>query len=259
MSSTSIPFKFDPLTVKRRAALGYLPNVKDPELQLQMKFSQLKSSRSFVFKNNDYEVMHDSNSIGYSMVRTTRALSKPGKYYWEIVYNGSESNQGHCRIGISTINAPIEGPVGFTEDGYALRDAGDAFHKAIKYPGPSFNVNDTVGFGLEITEKDCKFYCWINGANQTLLFDNIPIKTYYPSVSTYRDAVVSGRFEKQSFKFYPDDSWTPANDHPFIESKSRYEADELLNIMSSGDIKLLNEELVSIINQALAPPEDIPA
>ena len=261
----TINLNFDEDTAQRRAALRMLPYVQDQESnEEKMILSKFKSSSRVSISSDLTCKLRSSksqkwNSIGYCICRTNRGLKFPGKYYWEFEYLGTESNAGHCRIGISTTTARIEAPVGYDINGYCLRDKGNAFHCAKKFDGPSFKAGDVIGFGFTISEEEDKssLCCWINGENPTLLFENIKTGVeWFPSISPYRDAQIRAQFD-EPFKHFPGDEWKPAAKHPIMPSTEKYTVDTLISIMKSGKIADMNEEIVLAMNAVMAPPQEV--
>jgi hypothetical protein len=122
-NGAKVPLKvcFDELGVHRRAALGLLPNVEDPELNDRMQFSRYKSSRQYKFIDN----LTVTLSGGSRLCRTTRPLSLPGRIYWEADYRSSVRD-GHVQLGFAMIRVDMEAPVGVDAEGYSVRDLGGA-------------------------------------------------------------------------------------------------------------------------------------
>ena len=256
MSEESISLQFDEHTVLRRASLRLLPNVIDPESTLPMNLSRYKSSKRIDIIQSKNACHLIKGEIGYSLCRTNRGLKNTGKYYWEVEFTKTDSKQGHCRIGIASIYAKIEAPCGFDKFGYSLRDTGNAFHEAKKYNGPSFKVGDVVGFGLIIGKDNSKLVCWINGQNQTTLFEDIEVGVeWFPAISPYRDSYLT--MILSDFKFFPGEEWTPASKHPLIPQAAKYDTNDLLKILKSGKVSDMSEEKLSIVNLAMIPNEEL--
>lgn len=253
-----LKLEFDEYTLNRRASLGLLPEIKDPDCENEMRFSRLKTSRQFVFLNDtDDQITMDG---GYRLARGTNYFQLPGKYYWEIEFTEAKQKESHIRIGIATIDADMEAPVGFDKEGYAVRDLGSTYHDAEKTAAEPFGVGDVVGLGFESHDDDEKLaslHYWINGEYKGIAFNDIDAtKKWYPAVSIYYNAVVTGYFSSKSFKFPPPSSWNQAaNSKPQPEGK--FSVPELGAIMATS-IRSDHpnfKELITAIDKALVPPQ----
>jgi hypothetical protein len=245
--------KFEELAVHRRAALGLLPNVEDPEYDARQTFSQLKSSRHYKFLTQDNLTV--TLSGGYRLCRATRCLPLPGRYYWEIDFKAANSNESHIRIGIATLKADLEAPVGCEATGYSLRDLGGAFHRGRRSSSPAFSVGDVVGIGFDGTHLDM----WVNGTYHGVIFDRIDDSCdWMPAVSVYRDAEVVGRFVRP-FIFDPGSDWLAAGDLPPGRPVGLFSSRDLVKWMKGTlDAGENHDAAIEAIRTALTPPHDMP-
>jgi hypothetical protein len=244
---------FEVLAVHRRAALHLLPNVEDPEYNEPMKFSKLKSSRHYSWIDN----LTVSLPEGYRLCRATRALALPGAVYWEIDFKAAKTAQSHIRIGIATVAADMEAPVGVDGEGFGVRDLGGAFHRARRRPFAAFGVGDTVGFGIDAHGEFATMRVFVNGADQGIAFDQIPQNQWYPAVSIYRDAVVQGRFVRP-FKFDPGAEWAAAGDLPEGVRTALFTSKDIVKWMKVLDAGPNNKEAYRAIHVALTPAHQMP-
>ncbi|KAH0795734.1 SPRY domain containing protein [Histomonas meleagridis] len=247
---------FEDLGVHRRAALQLIPYVSDPELNHQMKFSKLKSSRSFHFISKDKITL----SGGYRICRTTRFIPFDGNnYYFELTFERTNDNS-HVRFGISTLSAEIESSVGYDEYGYCVRDKGGAFHCGKEYPSPPFSPGDVIGIGLFPDNDSFAFKLFINGEDKGVIFDSInPTEFWFPTVSIYEEAVVTADFVRP-FQYDPGDSWKSANDLPRYQTSDLFTSRYLVNVMK-GEIPVPKEhekEIMDAMDVALIPSHIMP-
>jgi hypothetical protein len=128
---------FDCHAVHRRASLHLLPDVDEPEYNEAMEFSKLKSSRRYKFFDN----------------------------FTEIDFKAAKTEKSHVRIGIATIAADMEAPVGTDGEGYCVRDLGGAFHRGQRRPFGTFGVGDTIGFGIETHAELVTMRVFVNGVD----------------------------------------------------------------------------------------------
>jgi hypothetical protein len=245
--------KFEELAVHRRAALGLLSHVQDPEYARPMVFSELKSSRRYQFL--DVNALTITLSGGYRLCRTTRSFSLPGQVYWEIDFKSANTNESHIRCGIATLNADLEAPVGYDEHGYSVRDLGGAFHKAHRSPAAEFSVGDVVGLGFD----GSRLSLWINGEGQGVLFEGIDSNVeWMPAVSIYYDAEVVGRFVRP-FRFDPGAEWKAAGDLPPGEPRGVFTSRDLVKWMrTSLEVGEYYEAACRAIHDALTPAHQMP-
>jgi hypothetical protein len=245
--------KFEELAVHRRAALGLLQEVQDPEYDHPMSFSELKSSRHYKFPNSDNLTI--SLSGGYRLCRATRPFPLPGPCYWEIEFKSAKSPESHIRCGIATVKADMGTPVGFDEFGYSARDLGGAFHRGHRSPSPEFSVGDVIGFGFD----GSTLRMWINGVDQGILFEGIDSALeWMPAVSIYRDAEVVGRFVRP-FSFDPGPDWKAAGDIPPGEPRGLFTSRDLVKWMKTSlDAGELNDSAWKAIHDALTPAHEMP-
>jgi hypothetical protein len=250
---TPLNLKFEALAVHRRAALGLLPGVQDPEYNHEMTFSQYKSSRQYRFLTSDNCCV--SLSGGYRLCRANRYLQDHSPCFWEIDFKAAETNESHIRIGIATIKADMEAPVGFDAEGYCVRDRGGAFHCARRRDSPAFGVGDTIGFGF----RDRELSLWINGVCHGVIFDSIDgEKKWMPAVSVYRDAQVVGRF-RRPFRFDPGNEWREAGDLKQEEPVGLFTSKELVIWMrGSLDAGDRHKQAIEAMDAALVPPHLMP-
>ncbi|KAH0787239.1 SPRY domain containing protein [Histomonas meleagridis] len=244
--------RFDDLTVFRRAALGLLPNVQDPEYNSQMTLSALKSSRRYNFIEPNTVTLDG----GYRLCRATRSFVPDNfKYYWEIDFHPTNDGESHIRVGIATCKADTEAPVGIDEEGYSIRDLGGAYHKSKKIPSKRFNSGDTIGFGISLDDEGYSLRYFINGSDEGVVFSGIDRdKQWIPAVSLYRNATVTARF-KRPFKFDPMLDWREADDTSIAEPIQNITATQLVNIMrtslDAGDERKF--DVIKAIDTALIP------
>ena len=281
------PLAFQEYIVLRRAALGLLPDVSDPDAKKPFQFSPLKSSRTFLF-NNSFNMVYinmqnPSFDGGYRLCRTTRGFKTPGKYYWELSFeiikptieqqndpNHYIHHESHVRFGIATARAEMEFPVGYDDRGYCVRDSGGAFHHKKELKNDcflGFNEGDRVGFGLTIPEDESeqqngKLEMWVNGEYRAIISDTIDCtKRWFPAVSIYFNCIVSGYFStkgEKSIKFLPEGDWIPAEKAPFDYPKRLMTADTLIKRMKNFHLKQPDETTLRIISVALVPTSEMP-
>lgn len=256
------PLKFDKKIAKRRSALGLIPHIRDPEKQ-EMLLSTLKSSRKYKFGDDKLSC---SQEDGYVLARATQGFSNKGKYYWEFIFNG-DAGKSHCRLGIATLKADMEAPVGVDEEGYSVRDSGGAFHCSFmltedqypdKKPFAGFRFNDVVGFGFTLTDEPetTTLEVWINGAYQGVIFKDIdPNKIWYPALSCYKGAKVTARFKNFS---HPIDGWTPAYESKPVGSVGEYSSDDLIHFMEKGTEENRTQAMREAVFAVLAPLLEMP-
>lgn len=255
-----LKLKFEELGVYRRAALGLLPNVNDPELQEVMAFSTLKSSRKYKFL--DPKNLTITLEGGYRLCRSTRFLPVDKNYYWEIDFTSIKNEESHVRVGIATIKADMEAPVGVDKYGYCIADLGKSLHegwKNRKIKTPPFHVSDTVGLGFIPGQDSISLKLFINGVDHGIIFDDISKEEKWtPAVSIYREAVVTGRFFRP-FKFEPGSEWTAAGDIPRDVPDLPIIAKDLVKAMKGTMVLSESSELyMSAIYIALTPAHQMP-
>lgn len=241
--------KYSKTILYRRAALGLLPDVQDPDSNKKMKLSPLKSSREYWFTDDQLTARCQN---GYRVCRATKGFTiesagpKKDKYYWEFTFINTKEDpkhkerhftydepsedlqklhnyhdvggntdsdiypNAHVRLGIATVMAKIDFPVGGDDRGYAVRDLGGGFHNRKKVADtPSFNCGQVIGFGYEIVdeERSC-LHMWIDGEYKGVVFDNINAKLrWFPAFSCYKGAAVHAEF--RFFENIPE-GFTPA-------------------------------------------------
>ncbi|KAH0785323.1 SPRY domain containing protein [Histomonas meleagridis] len=249
-------YKFEEKGVIRRAALGLLSLVEDPEIDKPMMLSSLKSSRKYKFLEDNCVTLEG----GYRLCRSTRYFPvDSNKYYWEFDFIPSPELDSHVRFGIATVKADMETPVGFDSEGYSVRDLGGAFHKRHKTGSPPFPPNSTVGFGIFSNENGFVLQMFINGFDQGIIFENIDLEKHWiPSLSIYKSATVRARFSRP-FKFDPGLDWKDAIQVPKPITNCQITADELIYVMHHalpGNEK--QKILYTACSQALTPEYEMP-
>ena len=246
---------FEELAVDRRAALELLPDVQDPECQSKMALSRLKSSRRYKFIDDSTVTL----SAGYRLCRATRWFPSQGSYFWEVKFVAANDENSHIRLGIATIKAEMEGPVGMDEEGYSVRDRGGAFHQGKKTPTPGFGVGDVIGFGFSHDGNGATLRVWINGTDQGVVFRGIDDnKRWYPAVSVYRDAEVRVTFARP-FAFDPGNGWEAASDLPRVEPVGLFTTKQLIHWMKGRlDAGDLQEQAYNAIDKAMTPAHLMP-
>lgn len=247
---------FEVFGVHRRCALQLIPYVKDPEIDQDMHFSELKSSRSFRFLSKD-KVTLDG---GYRLCRTTRFLPNDKKnYYFEFKFCATNENS-HVRFGIATIDAKLEYPVGYDKKGYSVCDKGGAFHLGRCFQSPGFKNDDIVGIGIFHFNDNLGFRLFINGVDMGIIFDNIDKnKLWFPAISIYKGAVVEGKFDRP-FHDEPGESWNAANDLPKYETDDLFSSDLLVKVMKGEKTvpKEFEKEMLEAIDVVLTPSHLMP-
>lgn len=241
--------KFEELGVYRRAALNLLPQVQDPEFDSPMTWSKYKSSRKFEFLNPEYTQITQSG--GYRLCRGTRYFVFPGSYYWESEFTESRNADSHVRLGIATIDADMEAPVGVDQLGYNVRDKGGAFHNARRSNSEPFNLGDVVGLGLCSEDGNkASLHMWINGEYKGEIFNDIDAsKRWFPAASIFKDAVITSQFDKP-FRFPPPEPWKAANEIPAVQPEGTIVAKELVKMMR-GSVETEGGSIDPIIMNAM--------
>lgn len=259
-SIMKIKLRFEEKGVFRRAALGLLPDVNDPELSDDMTFSPLKSSRSYRFLNDNLSVTLEG---GYRLCRCKRSLQLDKPYYWEMIFSSAKTSESHIRVGIATIKADMEAPVGVDNFGYCVGDLGKCVHNGWEnkeYKSPKFGVGDTIGFGFIPGPESISVKVFINGVDHGFAFTNVDrTMKWFPAVSIYRDAVVSGVFERP-FRYDPGPEFASPKDLPKERARYRIHAKDLVKIMKTYS-ELSQEDrdkYIKAIDVALTPAHQMP-
>lgn len=160
-----------------------------------------KPAMSSFFKSPDIKLSNKGltavGSFGYRSILATHGL-KSGKFYFEVEI---ESQKGAIRIGFSTIDSEIDGPVGIDNLGYSYGSKnGYTFHNSRrKSYGPSYGYKDIIGaflylndqstiLDIESSSVEMKFsYIKFskNGKDLGIAYENLPQNFLYPSASLY--------------------------------------------------------------------------
>lgn len=253
-TETVLNLEFESLGVMRRAALGLLPHVKDPERNVSMHFSSYKSSRNYEFINNN-EVKLDG---GYRLCRATRSLPTDKKYYWEFCFSKQSAENSHARFGISTLKADMEAPVGIDEYGYSVRDLGGSYHEGHRNKNiitPPFQKGDIVGLGFVPGENSISLELFINGNLIGTVFDNIDKNSkWFPSISIFKGGIVESNFSGP-FAFDPGSDYTAAGNIPNEQDKGTIDPKKLIKIMKTSLFCAENEKqfFFEAMDAALVP------
>mmetsp|Transcript_16379 Transcript_16379/g.22573 ORF Transcript_16379/g.22573 Transcript_16379/m.22573 type:complete len:187 (+) Transcript_16379:201-761(+) len=135
------------------------------------------------------------------MVRATHGLHW-GSYYWELeVLQGSPDS--HIRVGWSTRQGELQGPVGFDQYSYAYRDVGGSkVHRSIRVDGygEPFSTGDIIGCFIHLSDESSvhlnRMSFFKNGIEQgdAYVGSEIPCGVYFPAVSLYLKANVRVNF-----------------------------------------------------------------
>ena len=255
----SLNLKFEDLGVLRRAALGLLPNVKDPEGHKPITLSKLKSSRNYQFID-DYTA---TLSGGYRLCRSSRRIPLTKKFYWEFTFLEQSQEGSHVRFGISTTKADMEGPIGVDKYGYSVRDLGGSYHEGhrnAKVKTPPFKIGDVIGIGFVPGEKSISLEMFINGSNECTVFDDIEISNnWIPSFSSFKNAIVKACFQRP-FSFDPGDKWSAFSDIPPDNDEGLIEPQFLIDSMK-GTLKCDpydKDFFIEAMDAALIPPHLMP-
>ena len=254
MFESELHLQFERLGLMRRAALGLLPHVQDPEMNSPMKLSTLKSSRNYRLEGNTATLCG-----GYRLCRASRRLPTDKKYYWEFEFSSQSPDDGHIRVGIATKQADMEAPVGVDKFGYGIRDLGGSYHDAHrnrKMITPKFGKGDVVGLGFIPGEKSISLKLFINGKDEGIVFDDIQLSSdWIPALSIFHKAVVIATFSRP-FKYDPGGDWAAADQIPPEEDKNHINPVALLKYMEGTLICRLDEkdDYFEAMDQALVPP-----
>lgn len=257
----TLKLKFEDLGVIRRAALGLLPNVKDPEGHKPIRLSEYKSSRNYQF----IDKMTATLSGGYRLCRSSRKIPTDKKYYWEFHFMDKSPKDSHVRFGIATTSADMEGPVGVDKNGYSVRDSGGSYHEGHRYKKfqktPQFKIGDVVGFGFVPGEQNISLEMFINGKPIGVIFDDIELNNnWIPSFSIFRGAFVRAYFSKSTFLYDPGPEWSdlssilPEDDKRLISPKFLINSMKDTLRCSESD----QNRYFEAIDAALIPPHQMP-
>lgn len=245
--------KFDELIVRRRAALGLLPNVQDPESKQNFRLSDLKSSRFYEFGDGFKTAF---NSGGYRLCRSNRGFISEGKYYWEMIII-SANPDSHCRFGITTLRAGLDVPVGYDDRGYCVCDKGGAYHNRILTPNtPQFGMGDKIGIGLSISKNSedklvGEMNLYINRKFEMTVFTDIDFtKRWFPSLSIYKGATVLAEFSPH----WRPEGYMNASTYEFNTPELPISVNRLLAAMRSfSSSNLPPQDIYDAIMVALTP------
>lgn len=259
LESTTLKLKFEDLGVLRRAALGLLPNIKDPEGHKQITLSKLKSSRNY-----EINKLSATLSGGYRLCRASRKIPIDKKYYWEFQFLEESPEGSHVRFGIATTSADMEGPVGVDKYGYAVRDLGWSYHESHRYKKfgktPSFRPGDVVGFGFIPGDKYISLEMFINDGPGIIIFDDIELDNkWIPSFSIYNGACVKACF-RRPFSYDPGPEWSDLSSIPPDDDKNLFKAQFLIDSMK-GSLVCSSEDknrYFEAIDAALIPAHLMP-
>lgn len=145
--------------------------------------------------------------IGYRTALSTHGVSF-GRLYFEMeVKNGS----GAVRVGVATLSAEINGPVGIDVEGYSYGSRnGYAFHKSKrKRYGAPYGYRDIVGVLVMVSDgptvledsknnvdrNDMSYIRFSkNGKEMGIAYNTLPTKVLYPAVSLYDGCCVTFNF-----------------------------------------------------------------
>ena len=262
----SFPMKFEEYGAKRRAALRLLRNIEDPEAKGKITISKFKSSRKYKI---DSENSRATNEGGYRLCRCSRLMKQRLKFFWEFKFVEAKTPNSHVRLGIATLNADMEAPVGVDAEGYCVRDQGGAYHesrqlKPDQYPPgvapfPAFHVGDTIGFGFNHTKEIEKstLEIFINGVSQGIIFNNIDAtKGWIPSFSCYYGGVVEAHFD--DFEYKPSEDWIPVSQMRSEKLSAEYTVQQMIDLMKNGTESLRTKEMFEATFDVLTPVQDMP-
>jgi len=149
------------------------------------------------------------------MVRATHGVHR-GSYYWEleVIQSGPDS---HIRVGWSTRQGELQGPVGFDQHSYAYRDVagsiqfliylycifnnfifyttikGSKVHRSVRVDnyGEPYSIGDIIGCFIHLSEESSshlnRMSFFKNGIEQgdAYVGNEIPCGVYFPAVSLY--------------------------------------------------------------------------
>lgn len=136
---------------------------------------------------------------GYRMVRATHGVHR-GSYYWEVeILESPDNDNAHVRIGWSTRQGELQGPVGFDKFSFGYRDIGGSkvhnSQRADNYGAP-YAAGDIVGCFIHLddpsNQKANKMSFYKNGVDQGVAYsgNDVPSGVYFPAVSLYMKAIL---------------------------------------------------------------------
>lgn len=251
------PLQYEEIGAIRRVSLHLIPHVDDPERKWKAALSKYKSSRSVDISEQKTIVTNDG---GYRLCRASHPLPQGTPTMWQIEFLGSSNDWSHCRLGIATLDAAMEAPVGFDKFGYCVRDQGGVYHcgkkmKECSFPG--FDIGDVITFGYDSNDTGT-LYVWVNGESCGPVIKNIETNVdWYPAVSCFRGAQLRVIF-KRPFVHEPPGIWIPLQDIPPPESKALYTVKDLIDFMDTGDPNLWSEEMALAVRTTLTPRQEMP-
>lgn len=236
----------------RRAALGLIPNVCDPDIDEPMVLSVNKSSRNFVIEGNWAYCRRNHNLCRSTHGFKMHDMGPKNKIYWEFTFS-KVSDEDHIRAGITSIEANIFYPPGADEFGYCIRDSGGCFHnREPGQPTKPFYPGQVVGLGLEFCDDVSKLHYWIDGDYMGCPFEKIPSDIrWYPSFSCYKQTQFTVSFSDCKYK--------PSDYHCAIEvvdkrkENIKIDVKELEKKMQNFDPSILSPKYKLAIDVALIP------
>jgi Set1/Ash2 histone methyltransferase complex subunit ASH2 len=111
-------------------------------------------------KAQQLHLSHDQLTVfgsegGYRMVRATHGVHR-GSYYWEVeILESPDNDNAHVRIGWSTRQGELQGPVGFDKFSFGYRDIGGSkLHNSVRvdHYGAPYAAGDIVGCFIHLDD-----------------------------------------------------------------------------------------------------------
>ena len=155
-------------------------------------------------------ITHSPSSPGHhALIRATHCFSSTtstSPFYYEVTIQpptspSPSSNPVYspqCRVGFSRPSSPFDVPVGWGDSVGFIGRSGEAVHQSeVRGYGRGVGTGDVVGvtmkragagMGLQVSFT-------VNGEEQGLAFDGVGEGLWYPTVSLYRHASITARFE----------------------------------------------------------------
>lgn len=140
---------------------------------------------------------------GYRMIRATNGVAS-GSYYFEVeILDPINNENAHTRIGWSSRQGDLQGPVGYDKYSYGYRDIeGSCVHDSERVDsyGESYSPGDVVGCYINLNDYDhdmneIRFFK--NGKDQGAAYrgrNQVPSRIYFPAVSLFMEARVRVNF-----------------------------------------------------------------